>query len=1224
MAGAGWPPTPHGRIHPPAVTSAPRIFVSYARSDGTELAATLRRRLRDEHGFSLWQDLADLEGGRDWWRQITGAIDHVEYVVLVMTTAALRSAVVRQEWRYARQQGRCVIPVMGAADLDFSALPGWMRRAHCVNPGVPEQWTRFVRTLESPCRATRVPLMAEPPPPDYVPRRREIDALRSRLLDARQEPVAITAALLGAGGYGKTTLARAVCHDDAVADAFHDGILWVTLGEQPGDLAGKVEDLIVALTGSPSGLSSLETRTARLRELLADSSVLLVVDDLWSRAHLEPFLAGPRCARLITTRNSDTLPGDAREVRVDAMQSREAVTLLGWGLPVGEDVALTRLAGRLGEWPLLLTLVNGVLRDRIARAGDSLPSALAYADKVLDRRGLTGFDPRDAEQRHQAVATTLGVSLERLRDAERARLRELAVFPEDVEVPIATVELLWGETAALDEFGTEELLHRLAQLSLLVGFDLATRRVRLHDVVRTYLRDEMDAAQLAALDAAVVGCYRARSPGGWANGPDDGYFFRHLPGHLAAAGKAQELRALLLDFRWLTAKLTHAGVSALLADYTRAADPAVCTLGRALRLSAHVLARDPGALASQLLGRIDTAAEPELGATLAAQTEQAGAAPWLRPRSASLRPPGGALLQTLVGHTDRVTSVAVTPAGTQLVSGSDDHTVKLWDLASGLELATLAGHRDMVLSVAITPDGTRALSASADDTVKIWDLAAAREVATLTGHRASVRSVAVSRDGRHAVSASDDCTAKVWDLASGRAVATLTGHRRWVLAVVVTPDGTRVLSGSGDSSLKVWDLASGRDLATFEGHDDGVCSLAVTPDGTRALSGSLDKTVKVWDLASGRELMALKGHRSRIWTVAVTPDGTRAVFSSYKAITVCDLADGREIASFAGHQERVRAAVVTPDGTRAVSGADDRTLMVWDLASQGRRAVPSHEGEICTLAVTPDGARVVSGSWDRTVRVWDVASARPLATLLDSRDVVTSVAVTADGTRAVSGCWDKTLTVWDLVGGRHLATLAGHQAEVSSVAVAPDGRRAVSGSWDKTVRVWDLASGRELAILARHEAEVSALAVTPDGTCVVAGCENATLTVTALDGGRALATLSGHAAGIADTVVTPDGTRVLSASWDKTVKVWDLASGREVATLRGHDGRVTAIAVTPDGTRAISGSDDLTLRLWDLATGRVLATFYADAAVRAVACAGPHLVVAGSADAVVHFLDLRG
>jgi WD40 repeat protein len=1207
------------------VTPDARIFVSYARSDGGAAARALRSRLHDEHGFALWQDLADLEGGKDWWRQITEAIEHVEYVVLVMTPGALRSTVVRQEWRHARQAGRCVLPVMGAAGLDFSGLPGWMRRTHFVDASVPEQWMRFVRTLESPCRATRVPMMADPPPHDYVPRRREIDALRSRLLDTRQEPVAITAALRGAGGYGKTTLARALCHDDAIVDAFHDGVLWVTLGEQPGDLAGKVEDLIVALTGTPSGLSSLETRKARLRELLADRSVLLVVDDVWSRVHLEPFLVtGPHSAHLITTRNADTLPADVREVRVDAMQSREALALLGWGLPAGEAPALATLAGRLGEWPLLLKLVNGVLRDRVDRSGDSLRHAVEYAARVLDRRGLTGFDPRDAEQRHQAVATTLGVSIERLRNDERDRLHELAVFPEDVEVPIGTAEMLWAHTAGLDDLATEELLQRFSSLSLLVGIDLARRTFRLHDVVRTYLRGELGPERLAALDLAVVTGYRTLCPDGWAAGIDDGYFFHHLPGHLARAHLDDELRGLLLDVGWLEAKLAHAGVSAVLEDYARhAADPTASTLGRALRLSAHVLARDPDALLSQLFGRIDIATEPELGALLDARAGRRHASPWLRPCVASLRPPGGALLQTFVGHADRVTSVAVTPSGTRVVSGSDDRTLRVWDLASGLELAMLTGHRDMVLAVAVTPDGTRLVSGSVDETVKIWDLASARELATLSGHRASVRAVAVTPDGRRVVSASDDCTVKVWDLASGRELRTLEGHHRWVPTVAVTPDGTRLISGSGDATVRVWDLDSGRGLATLTGHDDGVWSVAVTPDGRHAISGGFDRTLKVWDLAAGSEVMTVRGHRSRVWSLAVTPDGTRAVFSCARTLKVCGLSDGGELAALEGHQERVRGAAVTPDGRFVVSGSDDRTIRVWDLASSRREtSVTEHRGEISALAVTPDRTRLISGSWDRTIKAWDATDLHPLGGLAQTEDVVSSLAVTADGTRVVTGGWDKALVVWELATGRCLTRLEGHTAEVACVALTPDGTRAVSGSWDKTLRLWDLQSGQQLATLGRHQAEISALAVSPDGSCIVSGSEDSVLRILTLEGGHAIP-IVGHGAGIADVAVTPEGRRVVSASWDKTLRVWDGATGRELLTLRGHDGRVTSVAVTPDGAHAISGSDDSTAKVWDLAAGRLLATFHSDSPIRAVACGGPTLFFAGSADGVIHALELR-
>jgi hypothetical protein len=194
--------------------AAPRIFVSYARSDGKAIAADLRRRLQAE-GFALWQDLTDMEGGKDWWRQITGVIDQIEFLLLVITPNALRSKVVRDEWRYGRQQGRCVIPIKGAPDLDYAQLAGWMRRTHFVDVGQNEQWDRLVSTLRGPCQAIRVPFMVDDLPENFVARPTELDALIAELLDQnREEPVAITAALRGAGGYGKTTLARAICHDE--------------------------------------------------------------------------------------------------------------------------------------------------------------------------------------------------------------------------------------------------------------------------------------------------------------------------------------------------------------------------------------------------------------------------------------------------------------------------------------------------------------------------------------------------------------------------------------------------------------------------------------------------------------------------------------------------------------------------------------------------------------------------------------------------------------------------------------------------------------------------------------------------------------------------------------------------------------------------------------------------------------------------------------------------
>lgn len=141
------------------------------------------------------------------------------------------------------------------------------------------------------------------------------------------------------------------------------------------------------------------------------------------------------------------MPHYARRVAVDEMQTSEAVHLLGGGLDGADPEAVARLAARLGDWPLLLKLVNGRLLERI-RQGQNAARAIDYVNRALDKRGLTAFDARYPQSRDQAAALTLDISLDALDTYERARLKELAVFPEDVLIPVATIEVLWGEKSS--------------------------------------------------------------------------------------------------------------------------------------------------------------------------------------------------------------------------------------------------------------------------------------------------------------------------------------------------------------------------------------------------------------------------------------------------------------------------------------------------------------------------------------------------------------------------------------------------------------------------------------------------------------------------------------------------------------------------------------------------------------------------------------------------------
>jgi WD40 repeat protein len=696
------------------------------------------------------------------------------------------------------------------------------------------------------------------------------------------------------------------------------------------------------------------------------------------------------------------------------------------------------------------------------------------------------------------VAATVAVSLDLLSPSQRQSYQELAIFPQDVDIPLAIVGTLWG----MDEFDTEELAQRLDDLSLL-ELHLRTTTISLHNVMRSYLANHL--TEPAALHARLLDRW------GDPYQLPDSYAWRYISYHQIQAGRREELRKLLLDFNWLQAKLEGLDVNALITDFDYLPkDKDMRLVQGALRLSAHVLVKDGTQLAGQLLGRLPWS-ESEAIQALLEVAKQWNSAPWLRPLAPGLTPPGGPLLRILTGHTGGVEGVAVT-SDDRLALSVSWNTVKVWEIDTGQELRTLRGSMGEVFGVAVTPDGRLALSASEDHTVKVWDLETGQEVHTLKGHINWVWGMAVTPDSRLALSASRDSTVKVWDLETGQELRTLTGHTGGVKGVAVTPDGRLALSASGDHTVRVWDIESSSDVHILKEHTGEVSDIAVTPGDRYALSASQDGTVKVWDIQAGQI-----------------------------------------IHTFKGHQYGVKSVTVTPDGRRALSASLDSTVKVWDLESrQELRTFTDHTGQVFNVAVTPDGQRALSTAFDgvsSTVKVWDIETGRVVCTV-HANDVVNEVAVMPDSRFIICATYRK-LMVWDIETDEEVLTLRGDPniwSNYQSVVVAPDGRFVLYAAGDNTVKVWD---GREVHSLkgSTHTGLITDLTVTSDGRFAVSASVDRTVKVWDLETGREMPTLKGHTDEVGKVEVTPDGRLVLSASEDHTVKVWDLETGRVLATF---------------------------------------------------------------------------
>jgi WD40 repeat protein len=973
----------------------------------------------------------------------------------------------------------------------------------------------------------KVFFMADALPIDFVERPQEFEPIIAALVSSAQETVAITAALKDAGGYGKTTLARAICHDHRVREKFNDGILWVTLGEKitEHDLINKVLDLVVILIDGRPTVVTLEAAKNELKEAVAERALLLVVDDVWQAGHALPFLnLGSKISALITTRDKGVLSEEADLYSVDAMKSNEAIELLQSGLVKKNEpipfIELKNLASRLGNWPLLLKLANGQLRKRISQ-GQTLAQALNWVERALTRKGFGALDdPNNPITRNRAAALSLGVSLELLSPGQRTKFELLAVFPKDQDIPFAALEKLWQ----MDDLDVEELGQRCVELSLLLRFNLRERVIRLHDVVRTYLC-ELQSPTLASHHAKFLLAYKVDN---WYKLPEDEpYLWRWLAYHLREAKQESILRQLLLDFRFLQAKLRATDINVLLADFADTiSDELLRLIESSLSMSAHIISIDKTQLAVQLHGRLlgyqykQSELIPLLEAILFEQS-------YLQLLLPTLRQAGGALIRTLplegTGY-----AVALTDDREHLIV-ADETQVKVFVWRTGSLVSKFVHHTDLVTDLAV--QGDLAFSASDDTTVKVWRWDTGELITTFAQHEGWVTGVSVQGD--FAFSASRDNTVKVWRWDTGELITNFTAHTDWVYAVKV--QGDLAFSASNDKTVRVWSWKTGEPITTFSQHTSGVYGLSVL--GSWIFSSSSNTVVEVWSWETDKMLTTFAQHTDMVNKVSVLGELAFSA-SDDRTVKVWRWATGELVTTFTYHMDRVKTVSVKDE--LAFSASHDKTVRIWRWAMGELVATfKLHTDHVSGLSV--QGKLAFSASDDKTVKVWNWETGEVLTNFTQHTSYVKSV--TVQGDLAFSASNDNTVKVWQWANGEILITFKEHKNWANDVKVQDD--LAFSSSWDKTVKVWRYATG------------------------------------------EIISEFTGHMQGVAG--ISVQGDVVFSTSYDHTVKVWHWDNNGLITNFTHHTGPVNCVSV--QGDVAISASDDKTIKVWRWATGEVLTDF---------------------------------
>ena len=561
---------------------------------------------------------------------------------------------------------------------------------------------------------------------------------------------------------------------------------------------------------------------------------------------------------------------------------------------------------------------------------------------------------------------------------------------------------------------------------------------------------------------------------------------------------------------------------------------------------------------------------------------------------------------TLPDGAPQVKSVAISPDGRRIASGSDNTTVRLWEADTGKQLKEWkVGERHPAWSVTFSPNG-RWLATASERAVQLWDGNNGEKFGRPMPHDAAVHSVAFSGDSQRIVTGSEDGSVRIWDAATATQLLRIPAHGQIVRSVAFSPTTDLVVSGGDDNAVRLWNAKTGARIGEFQTGDTQVLSVGFDAKGDRIVAGRLDGKVQVFD---GHNLQpvaeAFTVSRSPVDSAVFSPDGTRiAVGANDNAVSVWDTESRTLIGSpLTGHHGEVFSVAFSPDGTRIVSGSADGCVRVWDAV--GGLPIPSGQRQVYAVGFSKDGQTMASGGDDGTVRIWNARAAQPIGAPLgqpvaDDRNAVTSLVFDPQGDRLVVGARDGRVRIWDIrtrqvavldnvvpVGNLLPAdySLAGDSRYIKTVAFSPNGSWIVSGGNDGAVRLWDAHSLKPVrAVNAGYP--VWAAAFSPDSTRVVTGgYENSVQLWNAPALTPDQSAMVAHKGWVVSSVAfNPDGKAFVSTGNDGITRVWDLATRREIAQLVGDKNFVLSVAFSGNSQWLVTGDAGHLLRVWNAHT----------------------------------------
>lgn len=589
------------------------------------------------------------------------------------------------------------------------------------------------------------------------------------------------------------------------------------------------------------------------------------------------------------------------------------------------------------------------------------------------------------------------------------------------------------------------------------------------------------------------------------------------------------------------------------------------------------------------------------------------------------------------GHSDDVPAIDISPDGTKLVSGSNDESVKLWDLASGRELKTLEGpvgqihcvafspdgkwiaagddntnisiwnvksgkreklieeNNDWVTGIAFSPDGKQIASSSDDGTVRVFSFPSCKRKFKLRGHVGNVKSVAFCQDGKLASSGADN-TIRIWDLAKTQAPRVIPHESLWNGNIIFLPN-TKLLAATNakDWSADLLDTDTGKVVASLT---KNCCleRLGLSRDGS-ILATSKDGVITTWNSGTMKKIRQFPRCAEQVKCIAFNNDGKiLATGGNDGVIRVWNLNNGKMEKKLSGGTQPTSSMVLSADGKALVTACEDSNVRIWDLESRENMKVFSgHEEWVEAVSLSNDGNLLASGGWDRTILIWDAISGKEIYKLSNLPYAIHQLAISKDKKHLAVAAWslaDKSapsVYVYNLESKKlESSHCPGYEAE--DLAFSPDGKHLLTGHFGNFACLWEIDTGKKVLELKGFPDSVDEVEYNPDGTSF-ACCSQRTVNIYALNGSR-LHQITDPDSGIGAIAFSRDGKFLATGHSDNSIKIWNpkASAQKPLKVLQGHTYYITSLAFGKDGSWLASSSGDGLIKFWNTKSGKEICT----------------------------------